>query len=157
MGELTTQPATAGGRGSRRDPGRRRTDDHAHRYVTDGEGRELRSLIDRANVGNIFECALEHRTTDGVEAELQAHFKLAANSIPLAMLETRAVTPAPSDVGQNMSAIIPGVFPASAAAFLSVDMPDGADWRQRFSGFDAKRDCRHSSGERRTSRDDRIV
>ena len=91
--------------------------------VVDGEDRELRSLIGRANVGNIFEAALEHRATDGVEAEVQGHFKLSANSIPLAMLETRAVTPAPADVGTNQSAIIPGVFPQSCAAFMAVDMP----------------------------------
>ena len=46
-----------------------------------------------------------------------------ANSIPLALLETRAVTPAPADVAQNQSAIIPGVFPMSCAAFLGIDMP----------------------------------
>ena len=91
--------------------------------VADGEARELRSLIGRANVGNIFEAALEHRATDGVEAEVQGHFKLSANSIPLAMLETRAVTPAPAQVAQNQAAIIPGVFPMSCAAFLAVDMP----------------------------------
>ena len=91
--------------------------------VDDSEGRELRSLIGRANVGNIFEAALEHRATDGAEAEVQGYFKLAANSIPLAMLETRAVTPAPADVGTNQSAIIPGVFPQSCAAFMAVDMP----------------------------------
>ena len=91
--------------------------------VQDGENRELRSLIDRANVGEIFECALEHRQTDGVEAELQTHYRLAANSIPLALLETRAVTPAPGDVGTQQSTIIPGVFPQSCAAFLAVDMP----------------------------------
>ena len=94
-----------------------------HTTVADGEDRELRSLIGRANVGNIFDAALEHRSTDGPEAELQAHFKLAANAVPLALLETRAVTPAPSDVGQNMAPILPGVFPDSAAAFLGIDMP----------------------------------
>ena len=91
--------------------------------ATDDEDRELRSLIDRANVGSIFEAALEHRSTNGVEAELQAHFHLSANAIPLALLETRAVTPAPGDVGQSQSTIIPGVFPQSCAAFMSVDMP----------------------------------
>ena len=91
--------------------------------ATDGEDRELRSVIDRANVGNIFECTLEHRATTGPEAELQAHFHLAANVIPLTMLETRAVTPAPGQVAQNQAAIIPGVFPMSCAAFLSIDMP----------------------------------
>ena len=87
------------------------------------EDREMRSLIDRANVGNIFEAALEHRATDGVEAELQTHYRLSSNAIPLALLETRAVTPAPSNVGQNQSAIIPAVFPMSCAAFLGIDMP----------------------------------
>ena len=72
---------------------------------------------------NIFEAALEHRATDGAEAELQTHYRLSSNAIPLALLETRAVTPAPSDVGQNMGAILPGVFPDSAAAFLGIDMP----------------------------------
>ena len=85
----------------------------------DDEGRELRSLIDRANVGNIFEAALEHRSTDGAEAELQTHFGLAANAIPMALLETRAVTPAPSDVGATQSEI-PGVFPQSCAALLGL-------------------------------------
>ena len=94
-----------------------------HTTVADGADRELRSLIDRSNVGVIFDAALEHRSTDGPEAELQAHFKLAANAIPLAMLETRAVTPAPGDVGTQQSTIIPGVFPQSCAAFLAVDMP----------------------------------
>ena len=91
--------------------------------VPDGENRELRSVVDRANVGNIFEAALEHRATTGAEAELQAHYHLAANVIPLTMLETRAVTPAPGQVAQNQAAIIPGVFPMSCAAFLSIDLP----------------------------------
>ena len=91
--------------------------------VADGEDRELRSLIDRANVGNIFEAALEHRSTDGAEAELQAHYRLAANAIPLAMLEQRAVTPAPGDVGTQQSTIVPGVFPQACATFMGIDMP----------------------------------
>ena len=91
--------------------------------VVDGEDRELRSLIGRANVGNIFEAALEHRATVGPEAELQTHYRLAANSIPLALLETRAVTPAPGQVAQNQAAILSGVFPQSCAAFMAVDMP----------------------------------
>ena len=91
--------------------------------VVDGEDRELRSLIGRANVGNIFEAALEHRATDGAEAELQTHYRVAANAIPLALLETRAVTPAPGQVAQNQSVILPGVFPQSCAAFMGVDMP----------------------------------
>ena len=88
------------------------------------EARELAALIADAKVGNVFEAVIEHRMTDGREAELQTHFGLAANSIPLAMLmEHRAVTPAPTNVGQTQSEIIPGIFPQSCAAFLQVDMP----------------------------------
>ena len=87
------------------------------------EGRELRAMVEGANVGSIFEAVLEHRQTVGREKELQDHYGLAANAVPLAMLETRAVTPAPADVGQNQAAIVPGVFPQSCAAFLGVDMP----------------------------------
>ena len=91
------------------------------------EGRELRALVNDASAGAIFAATLEHRTTDGRTAELQQHFGLAPNQVPLAMLrgpvEARAVTPAPGDVGTNQSAIVPGVFPASCAAFLGVDMP----------------------------------
>ena len=92
-----------------------------------GEDAELRALVTRANLGGIFEAVIEHRATSGAEKELQDHFKLAGNQVPLALLrdepETRAVTPAPADVGQNQQPIIPGVFPDSGAAFLGVDMP----------------------------------
>ena len=89
------------------------------------EAVEMRALIKRANMGNVMKASLEHRATTGAEAELQKHFKLEGNQIPLAMLrmEHRAVTPAPANVGQNLASIIPGVFPQSAAAFLGVDMP----------------------------------
>ena len=33
------------------------------------------------------------------------------------------MTPAPGNVGQNQSAVIPGVFPMSVASFLGIDMP----------------------------------
>ena len=87
------------------------------------EERELRALVGRASLGAIFAAVVEHRQTEGAEAEVQGHLGLAANQIPLGMLETRAVTPAPAEVGQSQSTIIPGVFPQSVAAFLSVDQP----------------------------------
>ncbi len=98
-------------------------DSPAETRFEDTEGRELRSLIDGSDVGAIFSATLEHRQTDGHTAELQQHFGLGANQVPLTLLETRAVTPAPGQVAQNQSAIIPGVFPQSCAAFMSVDMP----------------------------------
>ena len=99
------------------------------------EGNEYRSMLGRANVGKIFDAALSHHAIDGVEAELQKHLGLDGNQIPLDLLrgagggaggdglETRAVTPGATNVGQNQQPIIPYVFPQSAAAFLGVDMP----------------------------------
>lgn len=94
-----------------------------HREDADPEGREMRALIAKCNVGKIFDAALEHRGTDGAERELQDFHKLGENQIPLALLETRAVSPAPGQVAQNQSEIVPYVFPQSCAAFLGVDMP----------------------------------
>ena len=96
-------------------------------FGNDTAGRELRALVADASAGAIFSATLEHRATDGRTAELQQHFGLAPNQVPLAMLrapvEARAVTPAPGDVGTNQSQIVPGVFPQSCAAFLGIDMP----------------------------------
>ena len=105
-------------------------DEPEHR-TDSSEGRELRGLMQRANVGEIFDAAIGKRIVDGATQEIQKHYGLDSNVVPLALLmrstpevlETRAVTPAPSDVGQNQQSIIPYVFPASAATFLGVSMP----------------------------------
>ena len=102
--------------------------------VTGSEARELQTLVDRANVGAIFQAAIEHRQSEGPEAELQQHYGMGANQVPLALLrgvplevrgdvEHRAVTPAPADVGTQQAAIIPGVFPMACATWLGIDMP----------------------------------
>ena len=95
---------------------------------TDGETRELAGLIERSDMGRIFAGVLEHRNSDGPELELQQHYGLSGNQVPLALLrgvplETRGVTPAPGDVGTNQAPIVPGVFPQSCGAWLGVDMP----------------------------------
>ena len=97
------------------------------------EGREMRQLIDKSNVGEIFDAALGKRPVDGASAEIQKAYGLDVNQVPLAMLaksraggddvETRAVTPAPSSTGQVQQAVVPFVFAASAASFLGVEMP----------------------------------
>ena len=96
------------------------------------EDREMAALIAGSSIGAIFGACMEHRQTDGQTLELQTHLGLAANQIPLVLLrsgarepEMRATgpTPAPGNVGQNMSEIIPAVFPQSCAAFLGIDSP----------------------------------
>ena len=88
----------------------------------DTEGRELESLIIRSNVGAVFDAAISQGQTSGPIRELQEHFGLAGNRIPLELIR-RAYTPAPSDVGSNMAPIIQPVFPQSAAAYCGVEMP----------------------------------
>ena len=96
------------------------------------EGRDFRQLVTRANLGVIFDNVINHRSVDGATAELQKHFGLDTNQVPLSLLvrswpteelETRAVTPAPGEVGQTPASILQYVFPQSCAAFLDVNMP----------------------------------
>ena len=85
--------------------------------------RERTELEARCNVGSIFASVMEHRATEGAERELQTELGLSDNQIPLCLIETRAITPAPANVGQDQATIVPAVFPMGAAAFLGVDMP----------------------------------
>ena len=93
------------------------------RHADTTEGRELRALIGRADCADILTAAIEHRATGGATRELQEHYGLANNQVPLGMLEHRAVTPAPPTVGAEQATIIPWVFPRAVAAFLGIDTP----------------------------------
>ena len=92
-------------------------------FADDPASVEYRALVGRASVGRIFKAALEHRQTEGAESELQKHRGLAANQIPLALLQERAVTPAPTNVGTMQMPVIPWVFPEAVSAFLGVSQP----------------------------------
>ena len=89
---------------------------------TSPESREWAGLNSRFDLGDLFTAVMEHRMSTGPIAEVQAERGLAANAIPTEMLmvEHRAVTPAPSDVGQSQSMIAGFVFPQSVAGFLGV-------------------------------------
>ena len=84
-----------------------------------------RPLVDKAELGTIFAAVLEHRNTDGAEAELQSHLKIGPNQVPLDLLrsEERAVTPAPGSVGASEQPVISAVFANSVGSFLGVDQP----------------------------------
>ena len=97
--------------------------DQEEREQESPEGKERAKLEERANLGDLVQNIIEHREHDGVEKELLEAYKLSSNQIPLAMLEVRAVTAAPTNVGQNQARIIPGVFPTSAHAFLGIPTP----------------------------------
>ena len=89
---------------------------------TSPESREWTGLNSRFDLGDMFTNVMEHRMSTGPIAEVQAERGLAANAIPtdMLMVEHRAVTPAPSDVGQSQSMITGFVFPQSVAAFLGI-------------------------------------
>ena len=72
---------------------------------------------------------MEHRSADSVEREAQQAYGLASNQIPLDMLrgpaplETRAITPAPGNVGAQQSEILQPVFALGSGAFLGIERP----------------------------------
>ena len=82
---------------------------------------QMGALENRASIGAIFECAVNHRATDGAEAELQKEKNLKQNFLPLCLLETRAVTPVPATgTGVGQREITPAVFPDSVHEFLGI-------------------------------------
>ena len=89
---------------------------------------EYREILGRSNVGNIMTAYVEHRQTDGAEAEIQQHRGLNANQIPLDLLrlpqlETRAVTTAPTNVGTQEQPVIMPIFASGIGAFIGADRP----------------------------------
>ena len=98
--------------------------------VIDSEARELQRLSERSNVGAIFAAAVEHRQTAGETAELQKHFGLASNQVPLEMLrinrrvEERAAATVPASIGDASQAeVITPVFSTGDGAFLGIERP----------------------------------
>ena len=85
-------------------------------------------LFTRASVGDLVYALVNGRSgADGAMQELQSEYGLGSNEIHVRQLsqqvETRAVSPAPGNVGQDQQPIIPYVFPMACAAWLGIDMP----------------------------------
>ena len=116
------------------------------RQADDGEGRELRALAVRANVGDVLTAAIEKRAAvDGPMGELQAHHKLAPNQIPIDALrlpELRAVTTSPTNAQAQQAETVQPVFATGAGAFLGNQPADRRDGRGRLSGDDFAADGR---------------
>ena len=98
----------------------------------DTEERERLRLVSRASLGAIFSSAVEHRSTEGAESELQAALDLAPNQVPIDLLrapvEHRAVTPAPTHVGASEQPVLMPIFADGDAQFLNIDqvtVPNG--------------------------------
>ena len=93
------------------------------------EDRAYGDLCGRANVGAIFQALTERRSTEGAEAEIQKHHKLAPNQVPLDLLrapvleEHRAITAAPTNTATMQESPIQPVFATGDLAYLAVDQP----------------------------------
>ena len=92
---------------------------------------ELRQLTKRANLGGVFTAAMDGRPTDGAEAELQKHYGLASNQVPIEMLridrgvdEVRAAATVPTSIADAVQAqVITPVFASGDGAFLGIERP----------------------------------
>ncbi len=95
-------------------------------FEANAEQREMARLHTGASVGQIFAATIAGRIPQGETAELQQHYNLTGNQVPLALLrevEHRAVTPGPGDVGATQAEILLPPFSTGDGAFLSVPRP----------------------------------
>ena len=89
---------------------------------------ELADIETRADIGNIAAAVADMKPTDGAEAELQKHYGVGSDAVPLRMLldaehRTSGGTAAPADVGAVQQPIIPYIFPMGSAAWLRIPTP----------------------------------
>ena len=98
----------------------------------DPEARELQELTTRASVGGLGAIAagvLSGHAAEGEARELQQHYHLKGNQVPLALMRspmavedrTSGITPGPTAAGGDQRPIIPAIFPASVASFLGIN------------------------------------
>ena len=88
------------------------------------ESQEWADVSGKFDLGEMFTNVVEHRASAGAIAEVQSERGLGANDIPTEMLmEKRAVTPAPANVGRTQTEITGFVFPQSVAAFMGIQSP----------------------------------
>ena len=98
--------------------------------VLDTEDRELRQLAKTANIGEVISAVSEQRMATGATAEIQAHYKLNSNQIPVEMLrlergvEERAAATVPSSIADaNQAEVVTPIFASGDGAFLGIERP----------------------------------
>ena len=89
----------------------------------------MAKLVNRASLGGICFAAVEQRSTAGAEKELQDHYGLGGNSIPLdLMVETRAVATLPAATSHTPGATgqaptLQPIFAVGDSSFLQIQQP----------------------------------
>ena len=94
----------------------------------DGAFAEMAHVAAQASVGEFFQNLYEKRPHEGALAELQAHYAMDRNEIPLDLLRgggefRAAATQAPPNTGRTELPVVQPVFAMGDAAFLMIDMP----------------------------------
>ena len=90
----------------------------------DGAFAEMAAVAAQPVVGEFFHNLFEKTAHDGALAELQSHYGLSRNELPLDVLRPHMeVTPAPDNTGRTQQPTVMPVFATGEAAFLSVAMP----------------------------------
>ena len=87
---------------------------------------ELRQLTKTANVGDVISATVEQRMTTGATAEIQQHYKLNSNQIPVEMLriEERAAATVPGSIADATQAeVVTPIFASGDGAFLGIQRP----------------------------------
>ena len=95
------------------------------------EQREFADIFKRASLYRLVTGIVEHRAASGAEAELQAHYGMGGDYVPIYMLrreappvETRAVTPGPTNFGgADGDPAQPPIFATGDSAFLNIASP----------------------------------
>ena len=105
--------------------------EHSEGTPVDSEALELRQLTDRAIAGGLGAIAggvLSNHACEGEARELQQHYRLKANQVPLSLMRTpmvedrtSGITPGPANAGADQRPIIAAIFPQSVAAFLGIN------------------------------------
>ena len=95
---------------------------HEKRETTTPEDRELRSLHGKASVGRMVNDLFHNRGIDGVERELQDHYGIEGDQIPLALLEQRAAATITGDEPSRTESVIGQVFPQAVARWAGVSI-----------------------------------
>ena len=96
----------------------------------DAADTELRALTETANVGDVIAATIEQRMTTGATAEIQQHFRINSNQIPLEMLrldrgvEERAAATVPGSIADATQApVVTPIFASGDGAFLGIERP----------------------------------
>ena len=89
-------------------------------YDANAGDAQFGGLVARGSVAEIVQAVIEQRATTGATAELQSERGVPGNMVPLDLIESRAVTPAPADTGASEAPALMPVFATGDAAFMRI-------------------------------------